>query len=235
MDLKLSNVSIIFFPPNTTSKVQPLDQGIIRTFKAHYRSRLVKRVINMCTLASTPEQVTISALDAVDWIAVAWKSVTQSTILNTFTKAGFQRHDPSNAADETEEGTCEVTDDESINRLGSLLAYLNGEGLQLSATEYAMFDDEVPVFNEWEDNVETLPTTEDAEQDQEENEDEVLPEEPPSFVDALEMIRKLHLLVSVRQPELHPLVSELESKLTDSYIDSRTSKQSSITDFFSRV
>lgn len=33
----LTNIKLGFFAPNLTSKVQHLDQGIIRAFKAHYR------------------------------------------------------------------------------------------------------------------------------------------------------------------------------------------------------
>lgn len=36
-DIEYSNVCVKFFPPNTTSKLQPLDQGIIKNFKCHYR------------------------------------------------------------------------------------------------------------------------------------------------------------------------------------------------------
>jgi DDE superfamily endonuclease len=228
---------MIFFPPNTTSKVQPLDQGIIRAFKVYYRSRLVKHVISSCTLTSSLDQVVITALDAIYWIEAAWKNVTESTIRNTFRTAGFKHHHISDAVEDAEEATGEVIDNEPFKKLDTLLSHLEINGLQLSATQYVMVDDEIPVFNEWEDDPETFPVTEDTEQDQEENQnqDEVITEEPPSLVDALQMIRKLHLLVSIRQPELHQLVSELESKLTDTYIDSKSSKQSSITDFFSRV
>ena len=62
--------------------------------------------------------------------------------------------------------------------------------------------------------------------------DEEIQEQPPSLVDVFEMIRKLHLLASTRQPEFHLLILDLKSKLTDVYGDSKTNKQSSITEFF---
>ena len=34
---QFDNVVCLFLPPNVTSVIQPLDQGIIAAFKAHYR------------------------------------------------------------------------------------------------------------------------------------------------------------------------------------------------------
>jgi hypothetical protein len=36
-DAQYSNITPKSFPPNTTSKLQPLDQGIIKNFKRYYR------------------------------------------------------------------------------------------------------------------------------------------------------------------------------------------------------
>lgn len=44
--LNLQNVKLAFFPPNVTSTCQPLDLGIIKNFKTHYRINLLKHVIS---------------------------------------------------------------------------------------------------------------------------------------------------------------------------------------------
>ncbi|XP_025409934.1 tigger transposable element-derived protein 6-like [Sipha flava] len=44
--LNLKNIKLIFLPPNTTSICQPLDQGIIKNFKVHYRQRLFRHILS---------------------------------------------------------------------------------------------------------------------------------------------------------------------------------------------
>lgn len=83
-----------FLPPNTTLKTQPLDQGIIQSFKVHYRAQLLEWVI-MKAQTSGPSALasstaaSVNALNAVHWINSAWNKVTQATIKNSFKKAGF--------------------------------------------------------------------------------------------------------------------------------------------------
>ena len=41
----LKSVILVYLPPNTTSKTHPMDQGVIRTLKAYYRTQLVQRAL----------------------------------------------------------------------------------------------------------------------------------------------------------------------------------------------
>jgi hypothetical protein len=43
-DLRLKNLEIVFLPPNTTSKTQPMDAGIIQTLKLKYRKQMIEKV-----------------------------------------------------------------------------------------------------------------------------------------------------------------------------------------------
>ena len=52
---KYTNICVVFLPPNTISLLQPLDLGIIKTFKMHYRKLLLIYIlskIEKCTSAS---------------------------------------------------------------------------------------------------------------------------------------------------------------------------------------
>ena len=44
-DVRLTKTKLKLFPPNCTSKLQPLDQGIICNLKVHYRKKLLQRVL----------------------------------------------------------------------------------------------------------------------------------------------------------------------------------------------
>jgi hypothetical protein len=44
-ECQLTNVKAVFFPPNTSGKLQPLDQGIIQSFKLFYRCRILSALV----------------------------------------------------------------------------------------------------------------------------------------------------------------------------------------------
>jgi hypothetical protein len=79
--LEIANVTIKFLPPNTTSKLQPLDGGIIRALKAHYRRRQALRTLEQDS--SMELQFKPDILDAINMLVPAWEvDVTANTIAN---------------------------------------------------------------------------------------------------------------------------------------------------------
>ena len=55
----LTNVQLVFLPPNTTSVLQPMDQGVIRSLKAHYRGRVVRRLCRALDKTKTLPKISI--------------------------------------------------------------------------------------------------------------------------------------------------------------------------------
>ncbi|CAF4199816.1 unnamed protein product, partial [Rotaria magnacalcarata] len=64
--------------------------------------------------------------------------------------------------------------------------------------------------------------------------DDMSTETPPKVIEAMEMVRRLHLLAASQQPQLHSLIYQLDSQLTQLFIDSKGVKQTTIDDFFHR-
>jgi hypothetical protein len=57
-------------------------------------------------------------------------------------------------------------------------------------------------------------------------------ESSPKLMEAMEMVRRLHLLVATQQPQPHSHISQLDLQLTQLFIDSKEIKQTTIKDFF---
>ena len=82
----LKNIQLEFLPPNTTSLIQPMDQGIIKNLKTLYRKELVhmtlayreESILNpSSTASSTAIDVSskISIPQAVSFVAKSWRAV----------------------------------------------------------------------------------------------------------------------------------------------------------------
>lgn len=83
-----SNIKVVFLPPNTTSKIQPLDQGIIRVTKCHYR----KMICEMYLEGIQNEQEAKEIMRAIDFVVAcqtivkAWDEVKEPFITRCFEK-----------------------------------------------------------------------------------------------------------------------------------------------------
>lgn len=95
----LRNTLIIWLPANTTSKWQPLDQGIINAWKAHTRRHFVRYLVREVEKAPPGvdfELPKINILQAIRWGVEAWNNdVRPSTIFNCFTKSSVKLFEPS--------------------------------------------------------------------------------------------------------------------------------------------
>ncbi|CAH0725646.1 unnamed protein product, partial [Brenthis ino] len=79
----LRNIELAFFPANTTSILQPMDQSVIKSLKGHYRRKMLMDMIK------TDGKVSINMLQAVNFISKAWQEVTAATIQHSFRHAGL--------------------------------------------------------------------------------------------------------------------------------------------------
>ena len=77
---------VFYLPKNTTSKIQPLDQGIIATVKRDYRKSLIRAVLDEATTI-TEFLRTLTLKDACYLLGSAWDSVTPSSIRKTWDSA----------------------------------------------------------------------------------------------------------------------------------------------------
>ena len=91
-ELELSNVVLQYLPANTTSMLQPLDLGIIKNLKCHYRTRQLRTILSKIDNASSATEVakSISVLDACHWVKAAMDDIKPVTVENCFRKAGIK-------------------------------------------------------------------------------------------------------------------------------------------------
>ncbi|XP_053209666.1 tigger transposable element-derived protein 6-like [Panonychus citri] len=88
---KYCNLKIIFLPVNTKSNCQPLDAGIINSFKQHYFGHLNCFLAKLIPTEEKVDDLTkaITLKEALEWIQQAWEKVKQLTIINCFSKCHF--------------------------------------------------------------------------------------------------------------------------------------------------
>ena len=134
---QFSNIKIVFFTANTTSKLQPLDAGIIKNFKVLYRGALLRHVVSQLDstqLSASGITQTIDVLMAIRWIKVAWEQVKSSVIQNCFKHCGAI---PGGATEDEQDQFADIAADTAA--LGQLVSRMQGE---ITANEYGSADDD---------------------------------------------------------------------------------------------
>ncbi len=93
VDTVLSNIKLLYFPPNTTSLIQPCDQGVIRSFKSYYKKLISNRILfeldneQNKNLSYLDIMKKITIYDALCLIHYSWNKVSVDTIKNSFNSA----------------------------------------------------------------------------------------------------------------------------------------------------
>lgn len=107
----LKAIELEYLPPNKTSILQPMDQGIIKNLKVLYRSRMLQRVL-LCLKSQIKYNVDL--MSAVSMLADAWKAVSAGTISNCFRHAGFTLHSEPDTADTAAEEPDNATEEPDL-------------------------------------------------------------------------------------------------------------------------
>ncbi|CAI5519332.1 unnamed protein product [Closterium sp. Naga37s-1] len=163
----MSNVRLVFLPPNTTAFTQPLDQGIIATAKARYRQHWLR---NFTALWAADGTTSASAKfrpnlrDVLAWLSDAWTSIGPRTIQRCWWRTGClprswameltHVHDGDGDGGEGErDGTRldpfpEIDLDEEIGDVGILISRLGLGPSAMPAAEYVAIDDDQPTCAE---------------------------------------------------------------------------------------
>ena len=148
---KFSNIKVCFLPANTTSKLQPLDLGIIQNFEVHYRSLFLKYVLGKIEECNSASEVSksINVLVAIRWVAMAWLKVEEETVRKCFRKAGVLDSDM--ATVERDEGDPFVEADECV-ALQGLIDKTMSETEACPLQEYVNGEEDLPVCREIDNN-----------------------------------------------------------------------------------
>ena len=79
---RFHKVKSFFIPKNTTSRLQPLEGGIIQNFKVNYRKNLVQYALARINenLPASEIAKDVNILTAIRWSQDAWRDVTNTTI-----------------------------------------------------------------------------------------------------------------------------------------------------------
>ena len=84
-----NNIELTFLPPNTTSKLQPLDLGAIQNFNVIYHTLFLRFVLSQTDACIKTSEVpkSLSILHSIRWVAKVWDAVSPETIRRWFKRA----------------------------------------------------------------------------------------------------------------------------------------------------
>lgn len=223
---ELQHIKVVYLPPNSTSKLQPLDQGVIQNFKINYRREVVRHIL---TNLESNGSLEINVLIAMRFVKKAWLSVTQTTIANCFRKAGFRI----NGLQEPQYSEWDSSHEELRPSFQEWSELTSNAGERVPSFEdYVNVDENIEVTGEQtvDDIVSTLQMCDTNENDSDEDHGDTL---EIKLVKKREALEALHTLTKFfEQRETEPKIFENIIALERNVENVVTDKQTKIFDFF---
>ena len=181
----LRAITLIFLPPNSTSKTQPMDCGIIHSLKSSYRKELM---LSMLIAHDAKNDFQPNLLQSLHWLSKAWQlSVSTDTIINCFASAGFTA--PTSITNLIQPSP---STGGQLDNIFQRILHLFSAQNPVSIDEFIHVDDNVITCDD--DIVMVIKSgkEEDDEQDADEEVDEAV-EVAPTPAEAISMLQKVRL------------------------------------------
>ena len=223
-----SHIKFLMLPPNATSIMQPLDQGIILSAKRRYKKKLAERYL-ACVENNKDANSLLKALDivqATNMIAASWRETSSTIIQNCFRKAGFKHHavDP---ASEIEEDPLPAPAPDVWNRVQRWLG-------DVQFDEFAASEPEATTAQPMSDKdiVDLVRTENDPQDESDDESDEEIPSASAikTSVEFLAMIDQQKAFLKRNQMPTD-IVEQLETQVVAMQV-SLCSKQKQMQDYF---
>ena len=231
MQDQLKNIKLIFLPANTTSLIQPMDQGVIQNWKCHYKSDLNKRIVRSLeadpTLTALESAKTFTLLNAIHMAHDAWEKVKPQTITNCFRKGGFILNVRGNP-DERQEDVIEV--DQNIDPVIEDLDPLHDVEMpdnipREEFLEMVAMDADLEVFGDL-SNADLLQAARGHEDEDEDDEPKEVPQTIAEKFKMMEMLRRFVEENALKNPTFQEIEQEVLRQMAE------CKKQKKISDFF---
>ena len=226
--IPLTNIKLVFLPPNATSQLQPLDMGVIHSLKAKYRQKLIRKMLAIFQSKGGFESKDITLYEAIVMLNNSWNEVTVETIQNCFKKCSI-----GSSLDSEEDNETIVMDDntgsQDMEQVEECWNELIGEfATNLNFDDYVRIDDNV--------NITEISTTDSVTEEyiDDDSDDDVMDvdEESVSLNDAIDCLTKIRKFLNQNNSldESFAMTNKLENNLYKIGFQSKI--QSKITDYF---
>ena len=132
-------------PPNVTSIIQPLDQGVISSFKFQYRKLFLEHIVDVLERKKDYEDKDLSIGQAVKLVEIAWGKVTLDCMVKCWRKSKLiQLGLPSFASDVQEYGEILPLQENQLNEITLLFQTLK---IDASVVEWIEIDTGLPIYD----------------------------------------------------------------------------------------